>query len=64
MTTTTTYLYGLELISETDNAGPTSYYLSDGLGSTRQLTDSAGTVANSYTYDVFGAIRSTHNPLS
>ncbi|MDP9235798.1 MAG: protein kinase [Chloroflexota bacterium] len=56
---TTTYLYGLGLISETSGAGVTSYYLADGLGSTTQLTDSAGAVTDSYSYDVFGAPRTT-----
>lgn len=56
---TTTYLYGLGLISETSGAGVTSYYLADGLGSTTQLTDSAGAVTDSYSYDVFGTARTT-----
>ena len=57
--TTTTYLYGLSLIAETDNAGTTHFYLGDGLGSTTQLVESDGDVANTYTYDVWGALRST-----
>ncbi len=56
---TTTYLYGLGLISETSGTGVTSYYLADGLGSTTQLTDSVGAVTDSYSYDVFGAPRNT-----
>ncbi|MDP9238067.1 MAG: DUF6531 domain-containing protein [Chloroflexota bacterium] len=56
---TTTYLYGLGLISETSGAGVTSYYLADGLGSTTQLTDNAGAITDSYSYDVFGAPRTT-----
>ena len=55
--TTTTFLYGLDLISATDNAGVTSYYLTDGLGSTRALTDSAGAVTDTYSYDAYGAVR-------
>jgi hypothetical protein len=55
--TTTTYLYGLGLISQTSGAGVTWYYLADGLGSTTQLTDSAGAITDSYSYDVFGAPR-------
>lgn len=54
---TTTYLYGLDLIAETSGAGVTSYYLTDGLGSSTQLTDSAGAVTDSYDYDVWGAHR-------
>jgi RHS repeat-associated protein len=37
-----------------NRAGANSYYLYDGLGSTRQLTDSTGNVTVSYTYDSFG----------
>ncbi len=58
-TTTTTYLYGLGLIAETDNAGTTHFYLGDGPGSTTQLVESDGDVANTYTYDVWGALRSS-----
>ncbi len=58
-TATTTYLYGLGLISSTDSGGVTSYALADGLGSTTQLTDSAGAVTDTYSYDVFGASRTT-----
>ena len=54
---TTTFVYGLDLISATDGAGATSYYLSDGLGSTRALTDGAGAVTDTYSYDVYGAVR-------
>jgi RHS repeat-associated protein len=35
----------------------TSYYLTDGLGSTRALTDGAGAVTDTYSYDVYGAVR-------
>ncbi len=35
------------------------YTLADGLGSTTQLTDSTGEVTDSYSYDVFGAPRTT-----
>ena len=56
---TTTYLYGLDLISETNSGtGVTSYPLTDGLGSTTALANSTGTVTDGYTYDVFGALRS------
>ena len=47
------YTYGNDLISQT-RSGITSYYLYDGLGSTRQLTDSAGSVTDSYIYEGFG----------
>ena len=56
---TTTYLYGLDLISETNSGtSVTSYPLTDGLGSTTGLANSAGAVTDSYTYDVFGALPS------
>jgi RHS repeat-associated protein len=37
----------------------TSLYLYDGLGSARQLVDSATTITDTYLYDAFGAARST-----
>ena len=36
-----------------------SFYLCDGLGSTRELANSAGSVSDSYLYDSFGNIRQT-----
>lgn len=50
------YVYGLDLISKTSGAN-TEYYLGDGLGSTTGVADGSGTVTGSYTYDVFGALR-------
>ncbi len=52
-----TYVYGLDLISTTDNAGAQTYALYDGLGSTTDLVDGSGNSVASYGYDVFGAIR-------
>ena len=55
------YTYGLQRISE--NLSPTvtgnstwtaSFYGYDGFGSVRQLTNSVGTVTDSYEYDAFG----------
>ncbi len=51
------YVYGLGLISRTDNTGAQEYYLYDALGSTTGLANGTGTVTGSYAYDVFGAIR-------
>ena len=49
------YVYGHDLISQTrDNI--TSYYHYDGLGSTRELSSSAGIVTDEYTYDAFGLL--------
>jgi len=47
------YIYGNDLICQT-RAGISSYYLYDGLGSTRQLTDSSGAITDSYIYEGFG----------
>jgi RHS repeat-associated protein len=52
------YVYGLGLVSQ--NVGNDSYYyLADGLGSTMVTVDSSGSVVNSYTYDVYGAVTSS-----
>lgn len=53
-----TYVYGLDLISATDSLDDQVYFLYDGLGSVTDETDEAGDVVASYSYDVFGAIRS------
>jgi len=55
---TNTYVYGLGRISSTDGSGVQTYYDADGLGSTGDLTNSAATKTDSYTYDAFGT--STH----
>ena len=54
---TNSLVYGLDLISSTDGAGNRTYFSYDGLGSTSDLTDAAGTVTDTYSYDVFGAVR-------
>jgi hypothetical protein len=41
----------------------TSYYHADGLGSVTSLSNSAGSIANTYTYDSFGNNRLTHESL-
>ena len=51
------YVHGLDLIAQ-DRDSITSYYHVDGLGSTRDLTDSNGIITNSYVYDAFGVISS------
>jgi RHS repeat-associated protein len=55
----TLYTYGADLLAMTDPAGAQSYYHADGLGSTRGLTNGSGQVTARYTYDVFGAVRSS-----
>jgi len=51
---TNTYLYGLDRISQTDGA-TTEYFLTDGLGSVRQLVNSAGNVTLAKSYQPYGA---------
>jgi RHS repeat-associated protein len=48
-----TYAYGLQRISQTQS-GTTSFYGYDGFASVRALTDSAGTVTDTYDYDAWG----------
>ena len=50
---TVSFVHGDDLISMKRPTG-TSYYLFDGQMSTRQLTNSAQTVTDTYTYDAFG----------
>ncbi|MGJ8641682.1 MAG: RHS repeat-associated core domain-containing protein [Opitutaceae bacterium] len=64
------YSYGLDLISQDrrndDSSGnfTQSFYLYDGLGSVRALTDSTGAVTDTYTYDAWGVLVSTaHSSL-
>jgi RHS repeat-associated protein len=59
---TNTYVYGLGLISSTDGSGVQTYYDSDGLGSTSDLTNSSAAKTDGYTYDAFGT--PTHSPSS
>ena len=51
------YTYGLDLISRWDtNTGLSIYYVHDGHGSVRALTDSNGAVTDTYDYDAFGVL--------
>jgi RHS repeat-associated protein len=52
-TTQAAYNYGNGLISM-NRASADSFYNYDGLGSVRQLTNTAGTVTDAYTYDSYG----------
>jgi RHS repeat-associated protein len=47
------YVCGLDLVSQT-RGGTVSYYGYDGLGSVRYLTDSAGAITDTCTFDAFG----------
>lgn len=65
-TQTAEYLAGLgvdEMFSRT-SGGTTSTYLPDALGSTVALTDGAGAVETSYTYDAYGNTTTTGGPSS
>ncbi|MCJ7622398.1 MAG: RHS repeat-associated core domain-containing protein, partial [Anaerolineaceae bacterium] len=53
----TDYVYGADLL-ESIAAGLPTFYHSDGLGSTRLLTDGGGTLTDRNVYDAFGAERS------
>ena len=56
------YVYGLDLIRQAvtpapgTNTATTYYYGRDGQGSIRYLTDTNGTVVDTYTYDAFGIL--------
>jgi RHS repeat-associated protein len=52
------YVYGNDLISQ-KRGNAESFYLVDGLGSTRGLTNAAGGLTDSYTYDAFGNLVSS-----
>src|SRR3989454_4504194 len=61
---TRTYAYGLQRINENQLAGSTwtpSFYGYDGHGNVRFLTNSAGTVTDTYQYDAFGRLIATGN---
>jgi len=49
------YLYGDDLISQT-RAANDSYYLYDGLGSVRALSNSVGAVTDTYNYSAYGQL--------
>jgi RHS repeat-associated protein len=53
---TTSYVYGPDgrLIEQISPTGVASYVVADQLGSTRALTDGAGNVVATFTYDAFG----------
>jgi RHS repeat-associated protein len=50
------YTYGLDLISQRQGSGTVHFYGYDGHGSTRFLTDSSGSVSDTYTYDAYGTL--------
>jgi RHS repeat-associated protein len=44
-------------------SGATSYFHADGLGSVTSLSNAAGTIANTYTYDSFGKLTASTGSL-
>jgi RHS repeat-associated protein len=54
-TLTRTYTYGLDLVSQRQTpAGTVHWYLTDGLGTTRALFNSASAITDTYVYDAYG----------
>ena len=56
-TVSRTYTYGLQRISQEQiisSAWTPSFYVYDGGGNVRQLTNTSGTVTDTYEYDAFG----------
>ena len=45
-------------------SGATSYYHADGLGSVTSLSNTAGSIANTYTYDSFGKLTASSGTLT
>lgn len=54
---TSSFVWGTRLL-ETVEDGTPRFHLLDGLGSTRQLTDSTGAVTDSFEYEAYGALLS------
>ena len=64
---TRSYAYGLQRISEyqydtSASAWKPSFYLYDGFGSVRQLTNTSGTITDTYEYDAFGNLLTPMGP--
>ena len=62
----TSYVTGLGglPLEQITSSGTTSYYHQDRLGSTRAITNSAGTVVATYTYDAYGNLTSPPSPFA
>jgi RHS repeat-associated protein len=50
------YLYGDDLIQQSQSAANERYFIYDGLGSTRLLADGTGAVTDRYDYEAFGSV--------
>lgn len=55
-TTLASYLLGNDQLVSQNRGGVLSYYLQDGQGSTRALTDSVGNITDAYSYTAFGEL--------
>ncbi|WP_182830416.1 RHS repeat-associated core domain-containing protein, partial [Tautonia rosea] len=63
----TRYLHGPAvdmLLARTSAAGTTAWYLTDRLGSVRDLASTSGTVINHVAYDGFGKVLGETNPAN
>ena len=63
------YVYGdyLDEVLTMTRGGQTYYYHYDGLGSVTEITNAAGTIQESYTYDPYGQVSifdANHSPLT
>jgi RHS repeat-associated protein len=58
------YGLGLARLSVREPNGPTRFYVPDGHGSVRLLTDLAGVVTDTYTYDAFGILLAQSGPTT
>ena len=56
------YNWGLALISQREASGPVYYFLADGHGSTRLLTDTNAAVVNAFTFDAYGNLIASNGP--
>jgi RHS repeat-associated protein len=50
------YAVGLSLLTQHEAGGTVYYFIPDGHGSTRALSDSSGTTQNTFTYDAYGTL--------
>ena len=58
------YLHANGILAEIDQTNAASYHLTDALGSVRGLTDGAGSLSGTASYDAFGAVRSSSGASS
>jgi RHS repeat-associated protein len=61
------YLYGPaidELLARTDSGGTSAWYLTDRLGSVRDIANTSGTVIDHLAYDSFGSVMSETVPAN